>query len=279
MSAMNLLPFAFLRGCLIVLFGLPTLVGATEIVLPSVLDATAEVRHGERDGLWEKTLLVRFTGERRVLSTSDGMLSARAAINHAAHPQLWHRLGGNSKAYPLDVRDALAAQLQLSPRAVAQMSTAADMAHIAVVTRSYGPLTVTVMVTAGVRTNAIRTGVDAGTYIEGLDDEQRPAGTINILVLPNIELSDAALARTLITVTEGKTAALDDLKVPSSYTKDARATGTGTDSIIVVSGGAAPRATYTGGHSRIGELIGKATYAAVIEALGKQNGFFVPSKR
>ena len=88
-----------------------------------------------------------------------------------------------------------------------------------------------------------------------------------------------ALARSLITITEGKTAALEDLKVPSSYTKEAQATGTGTDSIIVVSGTAAPRATYTGGHSRIGELIGKATYAAVVEALGKQNGFHLPGAR
>lgn len=72
---------------------------------------------------------------------------------------------------------------------------------------------------------------------------------------------------------KAKTAAFEDLKVPSSYTKNVQATGTGTDSMIVVSGTKGPRVTYTGGHSRIGELIGKAVYKAVVEALGKQNGF------
>ena len=133
------------------------------------------------------------------------------------------------------------------------------MDNLTIVTRRHGPLTVTVLATAGAKSNAIRTGVDEGSHIEG----EEPAGTINIMVLSNIALSDAALARALITITEGKTAALEDLKVPSSYTKDVQATGTGTDSIIVVSGTATPRATYTGGHSRIGELIGKATYQAV----------------
>jgi adenosylcobinamide hydrolase len=59
----------------------------------------------------------------------------------------------------------------------------------------------------------------------------------------------------------------------SSYTKNVQATGTRTYSVIVVSGTTGPRVTYTGGHSRIGELIGKVLYEAVIEALWKQNGF------
>jgi adenosylcobinamide amidohydrolase len=81
------------------------------------------------------------------------------------------------------------------------------------------------------------------------------------------------MARALITITEAKTAAFEDLRIPSSYTKGVQATGTGTDNIIIAGGTMGPRVTYTGGHSRIGELIGKAAYEAVIEALGKQNGF------
>jgi len=93
------------------------------------------------------------------------------------------------------------------------------------------------------------------------------------LILTNARLTDGALARAIVTVREAKTAAFEDLKVPSSYTKDIQATGTGTDNVIIVSGNFGPRVTYAGGHSRIGELIGKAVYEAVIEALGKQNGF------
>lgn len=246
--------------------------------LPAELATTAEIVRGERDGWWEKTLVLRFPTARRSLSTSDGLLDAQAVSNHAAHPRIWSALGSAGQGYSDAMRGKTAQRLGLPLPAVAQMSTAADMDNLAIVTRRHGPLTVTVLATAGARGNAQRTGVDTGSHIEGMDDasQDKPAGTINLLALTNIELSDAALARALITVTEGKTAALQDLAVPSSYTPGAQATGTGTDSIIVVSGTAAPRASYTGGHSRIGELLGKAAHAAVIEALGKQNGFYLP---
>jgi predicted amidohydrolase/adenosylcobinamide amidohydrolase len=257
--------------------------GAAEIDLPAEIRATAQILRGERDGYWEKVLVVRFPEARRTLSTSDGLLDARAAMNHAGHPQLWHKLGSEfmgrdgrgGKVYAEHVRAETAGRLQLATSALAGMATAADLDNLAVVTRRHGPLTVTVLATAGAKSNAIRTGVDAGTYIE----DEAPAGTINIVLLTNIRLTDAALARALITVTEGKTAALEDLKVTSTYTPAVQATGTGTDSIIAVSGTEGPTASYTGGHSRIGELIGKASYQAVVEALGKQNGFFLPGAK
>ena len=267
-------------GCLLLL---AATVSAEVIKLPADVQAEAKILRSERDGYWEKVLTVRFAEVRRTLSTSDGLLEARAAINHASHPLLWQSLGKRfmgqdgrgGKAYAAHVHATTAAALQLARPAVAGMATAADMDNLAVVSKHYGHLTVSVLATAGARTNAIRTGVDAGTYIEG----EQPAGTINILVLTNIRLSDAALARSLITVTEAKTAALEDLKVPSTYSPTVQATGTGTDSIIVVSGTQGPPASYTGGHSRIGELIGKASYEAVVEALGKQNGFFRPGAK
>jgi adenosylcobinamide hydrolase len=142
------------------------------------------------------------------------------------------------------------------------------MDNLAVVTKEYKPFVVTALVTAGAKTNALRTGVDAGLHIEG----EEPKGTVIIFILTNAKLTDGAMARALITVTEAKTAAFQDLNVPSSYSKSLQATGTGTDSIMVVSGIAGPKVTYTGGHSKIGELMGKAVHEAVLEALGKQNG-------
>jgi adenosylcobinamide amidohydrolase len=144
------------------------------------------------------------------------------------------------------------------------------MDNLAVVTKQFGPFTVTALVTAGAKSNALRAGVDEGTNIEPSDP---PSGTINIIVLTNARLTDGALARAVVTITEAKTAALEDLKVPSCYTKGVQATGTGTDSVIVVSGTSGPKVTYTGGHSRIGDLISKAVHQAVLVALEKQNGF------
>jgi len=260
-----------------VLLLFPTLVIAADITLPQELNAKASVTKGTRDGLWEKTLVIRFPEKRRTLSTTDGFVNAQAAINHAAHPQLWmkmygemqtkHEFGGN--VYVRNIQEKVAGNLGLKRKEVAQMSTAADMDNLAAVTKVFKPFIVTALVTAGAKTNAQRTGVDEGTYIEG--DE--PKGTVNILLLTNARLTDGAMARALITITEAKTAAFEDLRIPSSYTKGVQATGTGTDSIIVTSGTTGPKVTYTGGHNRIGELIGKAVYEAVIEALGKQNGF------
>lgn len=276
---MNALRHLALCGLLL----LSAIARAGEIDLPADVRAEARILRGERDGYWEKRLVVRFPEARRTLSTSDGLLDARAVLNHAGHPLLWYKLGiefmgldgRGGKAYGEYVHAGTARDLQLAQSAVAHMATAADMDNLAIVTKRHGPLTVTVLATAGAKSNAIRTGVDAGTYIEG----NEPAGTINILVLTNIRLTDAALARALITVTEGKTAALQDLQVASTYTPTVQATGTGTDSIIVVSGTEGPQASYTGGHSRIGELIGKASHEAVIAALGKQNGLFLPGSQ
>ena len=111
--------------------------------------------------------------------------------------------------------------------------------------------------------NALRIAVEGGAY--------REPGTINILVLTNRGLTPRAMARALVTITEAKTAALQDLDLRSSKKPLAyQATGTGTDNIIVAQG-AGPKATLTGGHSRLGALMAQAVHAGVLEALAKQN--------
>lgn len=253
---------------------------AGDISLPRDLNAKALVIKAERDGLWEKTLVVTFSERRRTLATYNGFVEAMAAVNHSANPLLWEKVskefmsknGRGGKAYTEFMQEKIARDFNLQKSDITMMATAADMDNLAVVTKEFNPLTVTVLVTAGAKSNAIRTGVDEGSYIEG----EEPKGTINIMLLTNARLTDGAMARAIVTLTEAKTAALEDLKVPSSYTKNVQATGTGTDSVIVVSGTTGPKASYAGGHSKLGELIGKATYEAVVEALGKQNGFRLP---
>ncbi|MDP3049526.1 MAG: adenosylcobinamide amidohydrolase [Thermodesulfovibrionales bacterium] len=263
--------------CLI--FFMPILPQAGEsILLPQNLNAKAMVIKSERGGLWEKSLIVQFPERRRVLSTNDGFIDAMAVVNHSAHPELWKRVcqemktkdevGGKVYSRKI-IKERNAESLGIRSEDIAQMATAADMDNLAVTTKTFKPFIVTALVTAGAKTNALRAGIDEGTHIEG----EVPKGTVNIIILTNARLTDGALARAIVTVTEAKTAAFEDLKVPSSYTKNVQATGTGTDSVIVVSGTTGPKVTYTGGHSSIGELIGKAVYEAVVEALGKQNGF------
>jgi len=273
---------------LLVIFLIPSFVAADEILLPQGLEARAAVLRFDQNGHWEKTLIVRFPQNRRILSTNDGVLNIKAVANHSAHPQLWncidetaktgHKVG--AKVYMQNIRKRTAHNCGLGIENLAMMGTSADMDNLAVVIKTHSPFVVTALVTAGAKGNAVRTGVDEGIYVEAHPSSGTPAtskepkpGTINIILLTNARVTDGGMVRAVITATEAKTAALEDLHVPSTYTKNAQATGTGTDGMIIVSGLSDPLVTYPGGHSLIGGLIGKAVYEAVVEALGKQNGF------
>lgn len=272
----------------LVFFLIPSFAAADELVLPQDIEAQATVVRSNQNGLWEKTLIVRFPQIRRVLSTNDGVLNIKAVANHSAHPQLWncidetaktgHKVG--AKVYMQNIREKTARKCGLRIEDIALMGTSADMDNLAVVTKAQYPFVVTALVTAGAKGNAVRTGVDQGHYVEADPSSGTPAtskepkpGTINIMLLTNARVTDGGMVRAVITATEAKTAALEDLHVPSTCTKNLQATGTGTDGIVIVSGSSGPRVTYPGGHSLIGGLMGKAVYEAVVEALGKQNGF------
>ena len=174
------------------------------------------------------------------------------------------------KTYEQQRKGMIASKLGLQPTDLTLVGTAADMDNLAVVTKTFRPFVVTALVTGGAKTNAQRTGLDEGTYIEG----EEPKGTINILVLTNARLTDGAMARALITITEAKTAAFEDLQDDRAATpKVSRQPEPARTVSSCRPARRGPKVTYTGGHNRIGELIGKAVYEAVIEALGKQNGF------
>jgi hypothetical protein len=79
--------------------------------------------------------------------------------------------------------------------------------------------------------------------------------------------------RAILTITEGKSAALMELGISSRYSQDL-ATGTGTDQIClaapIVSG--AYEYSATNPHSKMGELLGVAVRSATKDALRWQNG-------
>ena len=80
-----------LMAIMICLF-LVTPLFAANLTLPPELGATAQILKTERDGLWEKSLVVQLPERRHLLSTSDGIINGLGAINHAAAPQLWKKL-------------------------------------------------------------------------------------------------------------------------------------------------------------------------------------------
>jgi ABC-type Fe3+-hydroxamate transport system substrate-binding protein/adenosylcobinamide amidohydrolase len=209
-----------------------------------------------------KTLVVHLNAPMAVASTLEGF---RGRINHVGNsyspPQVWgllHRIGLERS------REQLMQSIGRDRTDTSLLFTGADMDNLSVQRQQYKEMSVYALVTAGVRSNAVRMAEDVGAYYE--------PGTINMIILANRQLTPRAMNRAIISATEAKTTALQDLDIRSSYTPMTNpATGTGTDNIIVVQG-AGPRINNAGGHSKMGELIARAVYAGVQEAIFKQNG-------
>ena len=145
--------------------------------------------------------------------------------------------------------------------------TLADMENVSIVTKGFKNLEVTAITTAGVRTNASRAGDDSSYWEE---NGEFHFGTINIILLTNVCLEKSTLTEAFMTITEAKTVALNNLRIPSQYS-NGFATGTGTDGVAVFSNtDSNDILTNAGKHSKLGELIGKAVIESVTRAIGKQ---------
>ena len=224
----------------------------------------ARICHHYRYDFIAKTLVVDFKSPQIILSTLEGLrMGIRTVGNHHAAPPCWW----------LDAHSGLdSLQKQVLPvidrpaEATSLLFTGADMDHLAVETARFREMHVVALVTAGVRGNAMRLSRDRGNYYE--------PGTINIILMSNMHLSERAMSRALVTATEAKTAALWDLDIRSSYTpRRHAATGTGTDNLIVVQNSAAGTTIdNSGGHTKMGQLIATAVYRGVGRAIAKQNG-------
>jgi adenosylcobinamide amidohydrolase len=157
------------------------------------------------------------------------------------------------------------------------LETAANMNNASIETARFRDLEITVACTAGVETNSMRAGDPADIYeIDGrfeiIDDGSfSNAGTINMIIFINRELTPPALTDCVVTATEAKAAALQELGINSRYS-DALATGTGTDQILVAApiGNAVPLSDARK-HTKLGELIGRTCMRAIRETLVWQN--------
>ncbi|KNZ71140.1 hypothetical protein Tfer_0217 [Thermincola ferriacetica] len=233
-----------------------------------------ETKSGEKVYRMDNTIIVFFPGPRLVISTSriNGGIreDLEAVFNHCLPPEkclVKNLPNGSAEQY----LEQLAAKLHLPPKRTAGLLTAARMENIAIKAAGFQQLEVTALVTAGVDVNGGRAG-DPAAYHEADGQYTVLGGTINIILIINGNLSPYTLVRTVVTATEAKTAALQELMAPSRYSRGI-ATGSGTDQIIVVSNPSSLyRYTDAGKHSKLGELIGSAVKDAVKEALYKETG-------
>lgn len=234
-------------------------------------------RHG-------RFLVVDLTRPHAVLSTSVRNGGQTTHVRHLVNHQSCEGSGHTARAKVITehgqdaYHDSVCAEIDLPPDQTAVMGTAANMHYATIVSEEDLDLHVTAIVTAGVQSNATCAG-DPAAWRETRNGMQKVpvvAGTINTMLLIDAPLTPAALARTVITMTEAKSAALQRLTVPSCYSEDL-ATGTGTDQYCIAAlalsedEGRAPLAS-TSPHVKLGEIIGVAARNATVEALRWQNG-------
>jgi adenosylcobinamide hydrolase len=233
-------------------------------------DVDAKVVYHRYEGTILNTTLVTFPQKRNVLSTLAGF----KRVNNVANVYVPDPLSARNmtlKKYAQFVK-RLPPTLGLRRCDVTFLSTGVDMEKVAFCEKIYDDFHVCCIATGGARNNALRTGVDEGKWIEKDTGFIPKPGTINIILLTNVTLTWGAMARAIITATEAKTAALQDLNYRSTPNPQVQATGTGTDNMLVVSGVNPDIViSQTGGHSKMGELIGVAAKNAVTEALKKHD--------
>ena len=222
----------------------------------------AQIAYSRIYDFTNKTLMIDFKKPLDIVSTLAGFKSDIKTVgNHYASQPCWavaHKDGMDAMA------DRICSAMERSRDTSSFMMTGADVDKLSVRTEAFKDMRVYALVTAGVSSNALRTSVDEGNYYE--------PGTINIILLTNMKLSQRAMTRAIITATEAKTAAMADLDIRSSFSSAVnQATGTGTDNIIVVQG-TGTDIDNSGGHTKMGELLAKAVYAGVTEAVFRQNG-------
>ncbi|UWG98466.1 adenosylcobinamide amidohydrolase [Dehalobacter sp. DCM] len=230
---------------------------------------------GDEVHRYQKSIVIPFKNSRKVLSTSplnggyrENLLSA---FNHDSNPGAGISCSLRTDSYLNDLK-LLATEIGLDPATATGISTAASMDNVAIKAVSYENLTVTAIVTGGVEVNGGRVG-DPASYHEARGKTvMTKEGTINIILDIDADLLPGTLARALVTCTEAKTAALQELMAGSSYSRGL-ATGSGTDGTIIIANSQSDlKLTYAGKHSKLGELIGLAVKPAVKEALFLQTG-------
>ena len=225
-------------------------------------------------------VITEFATPHRVISTSFVNGGIQEKLTHLLNHQSCEASGHDERFATImdlgqeDYHHRTCKEIGIDGDLTASMGTAANVQYTALGEAAYEEFLVHAIVTAGVAGNAGRVG-DPARYVErdGAFEAITQNGTINIILLFDTALSIVALTRAVMTMTEAKSAVLQELAVRSKYATGI-ATGTGTDQFCI----AAPMIssgkplTWTGKHSKIGELIGNAVMDATKDALRWQNG-------
>ena len=264
------------------------------------MDKIKENRLQERDfyGVRRvgRNLVVELKEENELISTSSVGGGQRGDVKYVVNHQICE--GKDHREQELEYsklgkekyHQKVSEELGVEGGKMVLLSTAANMRYAGWSKRHFKDFYVEAITTGGVESNATRAG-DRGDWdeangeVERVEDERdgvkskgMAGGTINIIVCISCELTLGGLMRTAMMVTESKSSVLWELGVGSRSSRGL-ATGTGTDQFCIVSRKGGVVRNWTGGHSKIGQLIGEVVRESLREALCWQNGLDGASSR
>jgi iron complex transport system ATP-binding protein len=213
---------------------------------------------GIRAEIKMETLIISSDKSLKTLSSAvlgGGFNRTRYILNHHVEKDFSH-------TSPSLYLKKISQSLGIKERVVGMM-TAADIENLSVAAAKVSRLKIASVITGGISNAAA-----AGERNVG----RKGPGTINTILLTDGNLTEAAMAGTIITVTEAKTAALLELGV-KSVTNNGIATGTTTDAVVVACTQKGPKIRFSGTATLLGELVGKTVKKAAKEAIKKQEGW------
>lgn len=210
-----------------------------------------------RQGRW---LLTRFTASQHVLSwaiVGGGRRTTRTVA--------WYQVRAGELRPPVDARHFLRQRLAEAaiPDAVGLL-TSRDLDSYVDVERRQGRRSARCIATVGLG-NALRAGDPPGPAAR--------IGTINLLCCVSDSLTEEALVEGLALAAEARAAEVLEASIASTLT-GRRATGTGTDCIVIAAPAAGGAVPYVGKHTVLGHLIGAAVSEATrrgVEAWRRTN--------
>ena len=206
---------------------------------------------------------LRITSERMLTVCGNAVMGERGEIDHIVN---W-RVGKDFDC--ADPREAMIRQFdqwKYTHHTGAGLLTAANLHHMSIYEEATAAFRVVCCVTAGTG-NSARAGAPRPVF------EDYGTGTINIVLMLDARMTEGARINAIMTATEAKAAALQDLNIRDHLYPQLTATGTTSDAILLAvdsNSAFAHTHRYAGTVTPIGNAVGRLVYEAVSEAVSAQ---------
>ena len=201
-----------------------------------------------------RTLVVSYSKPFKVMSSAvlnGGLGQVRSIINCQVPTDYDH-------ANPDEILRLRAEALDISGPVVGLL-TAVDLENLAISTSIVSKRSLLTIATAGL-SNAARPG-------EATPKDR--AGTINLIIVYEGDMTEGCMVNAIMTATESKCATLEELDVRTKMTRT-RATGTSTDTVTLCCMGEGNPLRYAGSATKIGRALGETVQTSIRDSLRKQ---------